>query len=70
MMCMLFLTSALTGSHLEDLFSRIASTRRLISRTYTTQSRRLVSYWRCKTASATSKRVPVPLFQLNRLRAP
>lgn len=70
MMCMVFLTSALPGSYSEDLFSRIATTHRLISPTYTTQSRRLVSYWKCKTVSATLKRVPVSLFPLSRPHAP
>jgi hypothetical protein len=70
MMCMVFLTFALPSSHLEDLFSRIATTHRLISPTYTTQSRRLVSCWKCKTVSATLKRVPVLLFPLSRPHAP
>ena len=70
MMCMVFLTSALTGSHSEDLFSPIATTHRLISPTFTTRSRRLVSCWRCKTVSATLKRVPVLLLQLNRFQPP
>ena len=70
MMCMVFLTSALPGSHSEDLFSRIPTTHRLISPTYTTQSRRVVSCWKCKTVSATLKRVPVLLFPLSRPHAP
>ena len=44
MTCMVFLTSALPGSHSDDLFSRIATTHRLTSPTYTTQSRQVVSY--------------------------
>jgi hypothetical protein len=50
-------------------FSHTATTRRLISWTYIVQNLRLVSYWRCKTASATLKRL-VLLFQRNRFHAP
>lgn len=70
MTCMVFLTSALPGSHSDDLFSRIATSHRLTSPTYTTQSCRVVSYWKCKTVSATLKRVPVLLFPPSRPHAP
>jgi hypothetical protein len=70
MKCVVFLASTLNGSHSGHFFSLMATTRRLISRTYTIQNLRLVSCWRCKTANATLKRVPVLLFQLNKFHVP